>query len=483
MFKTMKLQSRILIGYSIPLLLSTLMVAVVYFNVRIAERQNEATDLFNEKIRLTSDMLYNITKMQRGVRGYIIYPNQRSRETLAAAEQGAGESLNRLVKLIENPQQHALLLKITEMYKVNLELVHQFARHVDEGKPSAAAALFKTGHSQDVVNDLGAIAEEFYAQEYELHKEIAEADKLALARIASVILWGTLLVIVAALALGYYISTGISSAIAESTAGVSTSTAEIAATVNQHERTANQQAAMVSETSATVEELGVSARKTAEQADSAATVAQKASAMTVEGMNAVKQAVDGMGGLKGRIEEVAGQVLRLSEQTAQIGAIATVVGDLASQTNMLALNAAVEAARAGEYGKGFAVVATEVRKLADQSKKSAAEANLLIGEIQKATNSTVMVIEESAKKVDDITTLASNVGELFGSISTAAGDVYGSAQQALLNARQQSAALTQVVTAIASINQGAKETAEGLTQTKIGIQKLNESAQSLKAIT
>ena len=92
---------------------------------------------------------------------------------------------------------------------------------------------------------------------------------------------------------------------------------------------------------------------------------------------------------------VADQILRLGEQTTQIGSIANLVKDLATQTNMLALNAAVEAARAGDHGKGFAVVASEVRKLADQSKKSAEEAAALIAEVQKATNSTIMVTEES----------------------------------------------------------------------------------------
>ncbi|TBR21379.1 MAG: chemotaxis protein, partial [Candidatus Nitrosotenuis sp.] len=122
------------------------------------------------------------------------------------------------------------------------------------------------------------------------------------------------------------------------------------------------------------------------------------------------------------------------------------------------------------------------RKLADQSKKSAGEANAIVAEIQKATNSTIMVTEEGTKTVDDITKLAQRVGDTFGSISTAAGGVYNNAQQVLLNTRQQSVALNQVVNAIASINTGSKETAAGLTQTKVGVQKLNEAAQNLKAM-
>jgi methyl-accepting chemotaxis protein len=51
------------------------------------------------------------------------------------------------------------------------------------------------------------------------------------------------------------------------------------------------------------------------------------------------------------------------------------------------------------------------------------------------------------------------------------------------NAKQLSAAFTQVVEATSSIASGARETAAGISQTKIGVQKLNEAAVSLKAIS
>jgi methyl-accepting chemotaxis protein len=159
-----------------------------------------------------------------------------------------------------------------------------------------------------------------------------------------------------------------------------------------------------------------------------------------------------------------------------------VLKDLAGQINMLALNAAVEAARAGEHGKGFAVVASEIRKLADESKKSAEQTAVLVADIQKATNSSIMMTEEGTHTVIEVTQLVQKVAELFANLASLAGSANENAQQVMLNARQQSAAFGQVVEATNSIASGAKETAAGITQTKAGVQSLNEAAANLKAI-
>jgi hypothetical protein len=285
-----------------------------------------------------------------------------------------------------------------------------------------------------------------------------------------------------AIGAGIFLSQCLSQPISSAVHSIASTSAEMAATVEQYERVTVHQAAAVTETTATMDELEASFRQSAEQAEVAATKARQALTLTEDGTSAVKQTLEGMSSLKSKVEAIAEQILRLSEQTSQIGNITNLVGDLANQTNLLALNAAVEAARAGEHGKGFAVVATEIRKLADQSKKSAERINTLVLDIQNATNATVMATEEGTKTVDAGTYLTHRIAEVFDSLATSITNVYESAQQTLLNVKQQVAAVRQVVEAMDAINNGSKDTANGITQTRAGVHQLNDAAQSLQTL-
>jgi methyl-accepting chemotaxis protein len=285
-----------------------------------------------------------------------------------------------------------------------------------------------------------------------------------------------------AIGAGVLLSRSLSKPINSAVNSIASTAAEMAATVEQYERVTAHQAAAVTETTATMDELEASFRQSAEQAEAATTKARQSLSLTEDGSSAVKQTLEGMSSLKSKVEAIAEQILRLSEQTSQIGNITNLVSDLANQTNLLALNAAVEAARAGEHGKGFAVVAAEIRKLADQSKKSAERINTLVLDIQNATNATVMATEEGTKTVDAGTHLTHRIAEVFESLAISITNVYESAQQTLLNVKQQVAAVRQVVEAMDAINNGSKETASGITQTRMGVHQLNHAAQSLQII-
>jgi methyl-accepting chemotaxis protein len=95
--------------------------------------------------------------------------------------------------------------------------------------------------------------------------------------------------------------------------------------------------------------------------------------------------------------QVINMIEHLSSSIAEISGITNIISGISEQTNLLALNAAIEAARAGEQGKGFAVVAEEVRKLAEESKRST---DNIISLIQSVNNNSEKVISTS-KLVDD----------------------------------------------------------------------------------
>lgn len=310
--------------------------------------------------------------------------------------------------------------------------------------------------------------------------DIAESESMIRARTMALLVLGLAIVTFVVAGVGWFLSRSISNTLNETVSALSATSSEIASTIEQHERTAMHQSAAVNETTTTMDELDASFNQTADMVKTAADTARQAVSVADDGIKTVQQTLDGMVSLKDKVGTIAEQILSLSEQTSQIGTITNLVSDLANQTNMLALNAAVEAARAGEHGKGFAVVAAEIRKLADESKKSAERINALVEDIQKATNSTVMATEEGTRTVDQGIKLAQKTVEAFNVVTGSSNTASDAAQQTLLSVPQQVTAVRQVLTSMDSLNKGAKETADGLSQTRVSVENLREAALKLR---
>ena len=93
-----------------------------------------------------------------------------------------------------------------------------------------------------------------------------------------------------------------------------------------------------------------------------------------------------------------------------------------------------------------------------------------------------MRTEEGTRNIDTVVDIVNKVNALFESISNMTNLVYQTSQQSALNAKQQTTAIAEVVSAAATMNVGAKDTASGITQTKMAIQNLNETNNKLKKI-
>jgi methyl-accepting chemotaxis protein len=262
---------------------------------------------------------------------------------------------------------------------------------------------------------------------------------------------------------------------------ITTSASEIIDTVQSQEITVNQQANSAITTADTVNQLESISTQTAAQASASATGAQQALGLAEEGTQAVQQTLEGMSGLRDRVDEIAEQIVNLGEQTKQITTISGLVSDLAKQTNMLALKAAVEAARVGEQGKGFGVVAGEIRKLAEESKKSAEKINNLATDIQIAINRTVIVTDRGTKTVTEGIQLAQNTAATFVGVTDAVNNVFLNSLQISVSAKQQATAIQQMLGEMTIISQGSQESAVGMHRVKTSTRELNQIADELQA--
>jgi methyl-accepting chemotaxis protein len=102
------------------------------------------------------------------------------------------------------------------------------------------------------------------------------------------------------------------------------------------------------------------------------------------------------------LDQVSKAAGALEQSSREIGKLVDAITRIASQTDLLALNAAIEAARAGQHGLGFRVVAEEVRKLAEQSSRSADEVRARVRQTQEQIAHVIAAMEEGRRTAQGV---------------------------------------------------------------------------------
>lgn len=481
MFEKMKLRSRILLGYLFPLLSLVIVAGLIFFNLDKAAGQNKLVESAYKIINVNTKLTLELAEMRQTLQHSIILKNTSSREHFQEVSTAFDKLISEFSEIVEDLEQQKKVDQFAEAKQKLAKLIQSEMDLIEAGKTSDVASEWST-KNLEITTEMQTMQENFLEQEHKILEERKENYLNSMSIVKNSIIYGISISIITAMVIGLWLAASMTRDISAMVSQISSTATEISATITEHERTASQQASATNQASSTIEELSATSMRSSEQASNAATAAEKASLATIQGSDTTHQAVIAMNNLKDKIATIAEQILRLGEQISQIGGIVVLVKDLSGQINMLALNAAVEAARAGENGKGFAVVASEVRKLADQSKKSAELATIVVSDIQKNTNSSIMMTEEGIRIVGEVTQLSQKVSEVFNNLSGMAEVVNENAHQVMLNVKQQSGAFVQMVEMTNSISAGAKETAAGISQTKIGILNLNEAAVKLKSI-
>jgi methyl-accepting chemotaxis protein len=189
-----------------------------------------------------------------------------------------------------------------------------------------------------------------------------------------------------------------------------------------------------------------------------------------------------MGTLKEQIMTVADAMVGLGENSQQIGGIVNIIDEISAQTNLLSLNAAIEAAGAGEAGKRFTIVANEVKRLAERTAEATKQIKALIEQIQRATNTTIILTEEGTKGVDAANLLVARVADELQSILRLIKETTTVAREIKYSTQQQTSANEELASTIVEVRDVASQVASSAQETSQAIVELTSLAERLKTM-
>ncbi|MBO3637889.1 methyl-accepting chemotaxis protein [Bacillus subtilis] len=176
------------------------------------------------------------------------------------------------------------------------------------------------------------------------------------------------------------------------------------------------------------------------------------------GSKSVNKMLDQMKFIDKSVDSAGNGLQTLVASTAEISDISSLITTISEQTNLLALNAAIEAARAGEQGKGFAVVAEEVRKLADETNKSANHIQSVVATIQNESIETVNNIKVVQENVSSGIVLSQETTGNFNEILNLVEQVTSQIQEVAAATQQLTSGVEVIQHTVHTLAAGTKET-------------------------
>ncbi len=179
-----------------------------------------------------------------------------------------------------------------------------------------------------------------------------------------------------------------------------------------------------------------------------------------------------------KIHLVQNKMHDVAEGTKEIESLVNIINEVAEQTNLLSLNASIEAARSGETGRGFAVVANEIKKLAENTKKSV---NYIKETVQKLRDEIGISEHTISEAVDVFSKGKNHIDQAVVSMDKMEGsliEIRSVFENISANVEEQSATTQEVTARLSEINDQTRKLSEVCMQTGQGIYTISAMAEN-----
>jgi methyl-accepting chemotaxis protein len=265
------------------------------------------------------------------------------------------------------------------------------------------------------------------------------------------------------------------SAISDTT---NTAMEEIKASIDQVSSLSEINGAALEECNAGVEEVSAGADTVAQSSTDSATFISQTTNASQKAIDTVHSVIEKMKDAHETSNRNEEKMRHLVEAVEKISGFVSVITGIANQTNLLALNAAIEAARAGDMGRGFAVVAEEVRKLAEESARSAQNVNDIIGLLQDSAQDSIATTTESGKLLTEALEQAERAQNELNAALSEMNKASDSIQNIAAVAQEQAASSKEVAAAIDSATRTTMEVVENIASIRRSSNSTVEAARN-----